>query len=86
MLLWIVPERACVCVCTQAHDHEGFFIITALVENVPLSAYEPQLPTVFQLIFTRYARSLRLTSLHACIYVVKLLDAWLAEDVLRVLC
>lgn len=39
--------------CAQAHDHEGFHILNAIVEFVPLPAYEQFLPTLFQLLFSR---------------------------------
>jgi len=39
----------------QAHDHEGFLILGSIVDNVPLTAYEQYLPTIFTLLFSRYA-------------------------------
>jgi exportin-2 (importin alpha re-exporter) len=33
-------------VSTRAHDHEGFFILNALVESLPADVVSPFLPTV----------------------------------------
>ena len=38
-------------IASKAHDHEGFDVLNALVESLPLAAYEQYLPTVCTLLF-----------------------------------
>ncbi|GFR48907.1 hypothetical protein Agub_g10856 [Astrephomene gubernaculifera] len=38
---------------SRAHDHEGFYIVNAIVESLPLPAYEQYLPSVWTLMFQR---------------------------------
>jgi hypothetical protein len=40
-------------ISSKAHDHEGFDILNAIVENLPISSYESYLPDVFKLLFSR---------------------------------
>ena len=46
---------------TQAHDHEGFHILSSLLNDnndlIPLSALDPYLPTILQLLFSRLQTS-----------------------------
>jgi exportin-2 (importin alpha re-exporter) len=44
-------------IASKAHDHEGFEVLCALVENLPLAVYESALPTVFTLLFSRLQTS-----------------------------
>lgn len=41
-------------IASKAHDHEGFDLLNAMVESLPLSAYESYLPTVCTLLFSRF--------------------------------
>lgn len=40
-------------VASKAHDHEGFFILSALVEFLPTSAFQKYLPDIWKLLFLR---------------------------------
>ena len=40
-------------IASKAHDHEGFEVLNAMVESLPLTAYESYLPTVCTLLFSR---------------------------------
>ncbi|KAF5835999.1 cellular apoptosis susceptibility/chromosome segregation 1-like protein [Dunaliella salina] len=42
---------------SKAHDHEGFLILGSVVDNLPLTAYEQYLPTIFTLLFSRLQQS-----------------------------
>mmetsp|Transcript_33790 Transcript_33790/g.100617 ORF Transcript_33790/g.100617 Transcript_33790/m.100617 type:complete len:935 (-) Transcript_33790:308-3112(-) len=44
-------------IASKAHDHEGFNILNAIIDNLPMAAYETPLPTVFQLLFERLQKS-----------------------------
>lgn len=44
-------------VASKAHDHEGFYILNAIVESLPLDSYQQYLPTVWQILFTRLQTS-----------------------------
>jgi len=44
-------------IASKAHDHEGFHILNAMVESLPLTAYEQYLGTVFTLLFSRLQTS-----------------------------
>ena len=52
---------------SKAHDHEGFYIINAVVEGLPLPAYEQFLPTVFTLMFQRLSSS-KTQKVCVCVY------------------
>lgn len=41
-------------IASKAHDHEGFDILNAVVDNLLLNSYEQFLPTIFTLLFSRY--------------------------------
>lgn len=48
-------------VASKAHDHEGFHVLNSLLNDnndlVPLSALDPYLPTIWQLLFSRLQTS-----------------------------
>ncbi|GAX80072.1 hypothetical protein CEUSTIGMA_g7510.t1 [Chlamydomonas eustigma] len=44
-------------IASKAHDHEGFEILNALVENLPVPAYETHMPTICTLLFGRLQSS-----------------------------
>ncbi|KAG1661631.1 hypothetical protein FOA52_002861 [Chlamydomonas sp. UWO 241] len=44
-------------IASKAHDHEGFEVLCAIVEHLPLPTYEAALPTVFTLLFSRLQTS-----------------------------
>lgn len=44
-------------IASKAHDHEGFDILNAMVDNLPVAAYESYLPTVLTLLFSRLQAS-----------------------------
>ena len=44
----------------QAHDHEGFYILNALMEFLPLDVSSGYLPTLWTLLFRRCAQFLLL--------------------------
>ncbi|GIL79703.1 hypothetical protein Vretimale_12351 [Volvox reticuliferus] len=44
-------------IASRAHDHEGFYIINAIVESLPLQAYVQYLPSIWTLMFQRLSGS-----------------------------
>ena len=42
---------------SKAHDHEGFYIVNAIVESLPLPAYAQFLPSIWTLMFQRLSSS-----------------------------
>ena len=36
---------------SKAHDHEGFYLLEALVQHVPMDKLGAMLPTIFQMVF-----------------------------------
>lgn len=40
-------------IASKANDHHGFALMTGMIRALPLSAIQPYLPTVFQLLFQR---------------------------------
>ncbi|KAG2451269.1 hypothetical protein HYH02_003876 [Chlamydomonas schloesseri] len=42
---------------SKAHDHEGFYIVNAIVESLPLPAYAQYLPSIWTLMFQRLTGS-----------------------------
>ena len=47
---------------SKAHDHEGFYILNAIAERLPLAAFAPFLTQIWQLVFSRlqHARTAKL--------------------------
>jgi exportin-2 (importin alpha re-exporter) len=40
-------------ISSKANDHHGFALVTGMIRALPLTAIQPYLPTVFQLLFQR---------------------------------
>jgi exportin-2 (importin alpha re-exporter) len=40
---------------SRVHDHEGFFLLNSLMEFLPLDVFRGYLPTIWTLLFRRYA-------------------------------
>lgn len=40
-------------IASKANDVYGFMLLRGILENLPLSAYQQYMPTVWQLLFTR---------------------------------